>query len=111
MVAVYVATLGKQGLRDVANLCYQKAHYAASEISRIPGYSLPVEGTFFHEFAVTCPQPVAGVNAALLERKIIGGYDISNRIPNTMLICVTEMNARDEIDRLIAALREIGGGQ
>lgn len=111
MVAVYVATLGKQGMKDVASLCYQKAHYAASEIAQIPGYSLPVEGTFFHEFAVTCPRPVSETNAALLERKIIGGYDISDRIPNTMLVCVTEMNSRDEIDRLISALREIGVGK
>ncbi len=109
MVAVYVATLGKQGLRDVANLCYQKAHYAASEIASIPGFSLPVEGTFFHEFAVTCPKPVAEVNAALLEKGIIGGYDITDRIPNTMLLCVTEMNTQEEIDGLLAALREIGG--
>ncbi len=109
MVAVYVATLGKQGLRDVANLCYQKAHYAASEIAKIPGYTLPADGTFFHEFAVTCPRPVSEVNTDLLERKIIGGHDVSERIPNTMLLCVTEMNTRDEIDQLIAALREIGG--
>ncbi len=109
MVAVYVATLGKQGLKDVANLCYQKAHYAASEIAEIPGFSLPVEGTFFHEFALTCPRPVSEVNAALLEKGIIGGYDISDRIPDTMLICVTEMNSRAEIDKLVAALAEIGG--
>ncbi|MDA1297108.1 MAG: aminomethyl-transferring glycine dehydrogenase subunit GcvPA [Chloroflexi bacterium] len=111
MVAVYVATLGKQGMRDVANLCYQKAHYAASEIAKVPGYSLPVVGAFFHEFAVTCPRSVAETNAALLKRKIIGGYDISDRIPDTMLICVTEMNSRGEIDTLISALREIGGAQ
>ena len=111
MVAVYVATLGKQGIKDVANLCYQKAHFAASEIAQIPGYSLPVEGTFFHEFAVTCPRSVAETSAALLERKIIGGYDISDRIPNTMVICVTEMNPRAEIDRLVEALREIGSGE
>lgn len=109
MVAVYVATLGKQGLGDVANLCYQKAHYAASEIAGIAGFSLPVEGTFFHEFAVTCPRPVKEINAALLEKKIIGGHDISDRIPNTMLLCVTEMNSRAEIDNLLTALREIGG--
>jgi glycine dehydrogenase subunit 1 len=111
MVAVYMATLGTQGLREVANLCYQKAHYAASEIAKIPGYSLPVEGTFFHEFAVTCPKPVSEVNAALLDSKIIGGYDISAHIPNTMLLCFTEMNSRAEIESLLTALREIGGAK
>lgn len=111
MVAVYVATLGKQGMKDVADLCYQKAHYLASEIENISGYSLPVNGTFFHEFAVSCPRPVKEINAELLKRKIIGGYDISNRIPDTMLLCVTEMNSREEIDALLKALREIGGGK
>jgi glycine dehydrogenase subunit 1 len=111
MVAIYVATLGKQGIRDVAALCYQKAHYAAAEIARLPGYSLPVKGAFFHEFAVTCPKPVAEINAALLERKIIGGFDISHRIPDTMLLCVTETNTREEIDSLVRALSAIGGGK
>jgi glycine dehydrogenase subunit 1 len=111
MVAVYVATLGKQGIRDVASLCYQKAHYAASQIAKISGYSLPVKGIFFHEFAVKCPKPVSEINAALLKRKIIGGFDISHRIPDTMLLCVTEMNSREEIDALVSALREIGGGK
>lgn len=109
MVAVYVATLGKQGMRDVANLCYQKAHYAASQIDEIPGYSLASNGTFFHEFAVTCPKPVKEINAALLERKIIGGYDVSSQVDNTMVLCVTEMNSKHEIDALVEALREIGG--
>ncbi len=109
MVAVYVATLGKQGMRDVANLCYQKAHYTASQIAETPGYSLAASGTFFHEFAVTCPKPVDEINAALLERKIIGGYDVSSQIDSTMVLCVTEMNSKDEIDSLVNALREIGG--
>ncbi len=110
MVAVYVATMGKQGLQDVANLCYQKAHYAADQIAKLPGFSLPVEGTFFHEFAVSCPRPVSEINAGLQEVGIIGGYDISDRIPNTMLLCVTEMNSREEIDRLVDRLGELGGG-
>ncbi|MEX0762763.1 MAG: aminomethyl-transferring glycine dehydrogenase subunit GcvPA [Dehalococcoidia bacterium] len=111
MVTAYVATLGKKGVRDVANLCYQKAHYAASEISKLPGYSLPVQGTFFHEFAVKCPKPPAEINRELLEHRIIGGYDISRRMDNTMLICVTETNTRQEIDTLVAALGKIGGAK
>ncbi len=108
MATAYVAAMGKTGIRGVAELCYQKAHYAASQIARLPGYSLPVEGDFFHEFAVQCPLPPARINQFLLERKIIGGYDLSHRIPNTMLLCVTEMNPREEIDSLVAALGEAG---
>ena len=108
MATSYVAAMGKSGMRQVAELCYQKAHYAAAQIAKLPGYSLPVEGDFFHEFAVECPIPPTRLNRFLLERKIIGGYDLSRRIPNTMLVCVTEMNTREEIDSLVTALGEAG---
>ncbi|HIF71072.1 MAG TPA: aminomethyl-transferring glycine dehydrogenase subunit GcvPA [Dehalococcoidia bacterium] len=108
MVTVYVATLGKQGMKDLSNLCYQKAHYAASEINRLADFSVDVSGTFFHEFVVSCPTDPARVNAALLRQKIIGGLDISDRSDNGMLICVTETSSKADIDRLVAALSEIG---
>jgi glycine dehydrogenase subunit 1 len=108
MVTVYAATLGKRGMKDLANLCYQKAHYAAAEISRLAGFSVERTGTFFHEFVVTCPDSPAKINAALLEQKIIGGLDISDRSENGMLVCVTETSSRADIDRLVAALSEIG---
>ncbi len=107
MATVYLATLGKQGLRQVAELCYQKAHYAASLIESIPGYSLPLDGTFFQEFVVRCPRPPAEVNEGLLERGIVGGLDVSDRIPGGLLLCVTEMNSREEIEALATALAEL----
>ena len=105
---VYLCTLGRQGLRRVAELCYHKAHYAAEAIAALPGYSPPLEGAFFKEFVVRCPRPPEETNAALLERGIIGGLDVSDRIEKGMLLCVTEMNSRQEIDGLVTALREIG---
>ncbi|MFC1935402.1 aminomethyl-transferring glycine dehydrogenase subunit GcvPA [Chloroflexota bacterium] len=107
VVTVYLATLGKQGLRQVAELCYHKAHYAASLIRQIPGYSLPFAGVFFQEFVVRCPRPSAEVNAGLLERGIVGGLDVSDQIPNGLLLCVTEMNSREEIEALAGALAEL----
>jgi glycine dehydrogenase subunit 1 len=106
-VTVYLCAMGKQGLRRVAELCYHKSHYAAERIAALAGYSLPLAGAFFQEFVVRCPQPPGEVNAALLERGIIGGLDVSDRIENGLLLCVTEMNSRDEIDRLVTALKEI----
>ncbi len=104
---VYLATMGREGLRRVAQLCYHKAHYAASRIAQLPGYSLPLEGVFFKEFVVRCPRPPAEINEALLEMGIIGGLDVSWRIDNGMLLCVTEMNTRQEIDRLVEALASL----
>ena len=111
MVTVYAATLGKQGITDLASLCYQKAHYAASEIDRLAGFSVESLGTggaFFHEFVVTCPDSPSKINAALLDQKIIGGLDISDRSDNGMLVCVTETSSKDDIDRFVQALSEIG---
>ncbi|TAH51421.1 MAG: aminomethyl-transferring glycine dehydrogenase subunit GcvPA [Chloroflexota bacterium] len=104
---VYMATMGKQGLRQVAELCYQKAHYAASEISKLDGYRV-VNTEFFNEFVVECPRPVAEIDHTLYEKGIIGGYDLSNDYPhlkNGMLIAVTEMNTREQIDALVRALK------
>ena len=103
---IYTSLMGKRGLRHVAELCCQKAHYAAGRIAEIPGYSLPIDGTFFQEFVVSCPKPVGETHRALEEAGVIGGLDVSDRYPNGMLLCVTEVNTKDEIDRLVAALAE-----
>ena len=108
MVTVYAATLGKQGIKDLANLCYQKAHYAASEINRLDGFSVDSTGAYLHEFVVTCPGSPAKINAALLDEKIIGGLDISDRSDNGMLVAVTETSSKADIDRFVAALSKIG---
>ncbi|HIC49314.1 MAG TPA: aminomethyl-transferring glycine dehydrogenase subunit GcvPA, partial [Dehalococcoidia bacterium] len=110
MSTVYLACMGKQGMRKVAELCYHKAHYAASLIESIPGFSIPEfgNGVFFREFTVRCPVPPEGINQLLLERGIIGGLDISNFSENGLLLCVTEMNSREDIENLANTFREIG---
>ncbi len=109
---VYMSLLGKSGLKKVAELCYQKAHYAASRIDQIPGFSVCTDAPFFHEFVVCCPDGVRvdDINAALLEEGILGGYNLEKDYPelkNRMLIAVTEMNTRDEIDSLCEVLSEV----
>jgi glycine dehydrogenase subunit 1 len=116
---IYLCAMGKQGLRRVAELCYHKAHYAAQGISALPGYSLPFEGPFFNEFVVGCPRPVAELDRVLLAEGILGGLDVSpgsdaglapgigglKELPeHAMLLCVTEMNTREEMDRLVEVL-------
>lgn len=105
---VYMAVMGKQGMKKVAELCWHKAHYAAQRIKELPGYQVLDEHPFFKEFVVRCPRPVADVNQFLLEEYgIIGGYDLSqdyDHLENAMLLCVTEMNTREDIDDLVDAL-------
>ena len=104
----WTALMGKRGLRHLAELTYQKAHYAAGRIDELPGYALPLQGTFFQEFVVTCPKPAAEVNAHLESRGIVGGLDVGEHHPNGLLLCVTEVNTRAHIDRLVDALAEVG---
>lgn len=103
--AVYLATLGRKGLKHVAELCYHKAHYAAKTIAELKGYSLVFSKPFFREFAVRCPVAPSQINRALFNKGIIGGLDISGMIDNAMLLCVTEMNTKQEIDKLVEILR------
>jgi glycine dehydrogenase subunit 1 len=105
---VALCTLGKQGLRRMAELCYHKAHDAARRIGALPGYEV-APGRFFQEFVVRCPAPPAEVNARLLERGIIGGYDVSDRIERGLLLCVSELHTKDDIEALVRALGAVGG--
>ena len=112
---IYLSAMGKQGLRQVAELCYQKAHYAAAEIAQLPGYSLPINGTFFQEFVVQCPVSPSEINRKLMTKNILGGLDLTAphyegtataRSVNPMLLCVNETNTRQDIDALVSALSE-----
>ncbi len=112
--AAYLATMGKRGLRQVAELCFHKSHYAAAEIGKLKGFAINPQApakSFFKEFVVGLPAPAAEVNAHLRKKHgIIGGYDLGRDKPslkNHMLIAVTEVNTRASIDRLVAALGEV----
>lgn len=109
---IYLATMGRQGLRQVAELCYHNAHYLANEISNLTGYGVWLDKPFFQEFVVECPRPAAEVNRMLWDKyRIIGGYDLGQDYPhlaNHLLVCATEVTTRAEMDALVTALEEIG---
>lgn len=104
---VYMSALGSNGLRQVAELCFHKAHYAADSIASKRGYTLEWNSPFFKEFVVRCDRPVSEVNDRLLEHNILGGLDLGAYYPELagrMLICVTEKRTKRDIDRLVEAL-------
>lgn len=106
---VYMSLLGKAGIRQVADLCYQKAHYAAQQLGNVPGFAVLNNHEFFNEFILKCPQPVEEINTHLLDHGILGGYDLGCEYPglaNHMLIAVTEMNPKEDIDMLCQVLQE-----
>lgn len=108
--AVYLSLVGKKGLRQVAELCYHNAHYAAKQLSKLPGMGLCFTEPYFHEFALCVGRPVEEVNQHLLEHGFIGGYDLGQDYPalkDHMLVAVTEMNSKDEIDAFVQILAEM----
>ncbi len=105
MGAVYMATMGKEGLKEVAKLCYNKSHYAMEKLVK-EGFKRAFDAPFFKEFVVVSPKPVNELNEKLLKQGFIGGYDLSKHYPEIdkgWLIAVTERRTKDEIDGFASA--------
>ncbi len=104
---VYLALLGKQGLRTVANLCVQKSHYLASEIAKLPGFRLKFDRPFFKEFVVETPVRAEKIVEMLTPRGILPGVPLgrfSEGMANCLLIAVTEKRTKAEMDNFVSAL-------
>lgn len=108
---VYLSALGPAGLKEVAELCFYRAHETCRKIVALPGFSRVFEREFFHEFLVRCPVSPAKINARLRAAGIIGGYELepsSTDLRDSLLICVTEKRSSDEINKLVDILSEAG---
>src|SRR5215216_1783708 len=105
---VYLETMGRRGLQEAAHQCAQKAAYTARAISALEGFSLPFSAPRFNEFVVRAPSEARGLLARLAaEKNMTGGLALSRyykESPNDFLVCVTETNSREQIDRFIQAL-------
>ena len=99
--AVYVAAMGPSGMRDAALQCHSKARYAADRLAQ-SGYKLIHAGEFFNEFLTECPADPNALEAALEREGILGGLPMDGGI----LWAVTELNTREEIDKLAAIAKE-----
>jgi len=106
---VHLTLLGKEGLREQAQQNLSKAHFALSELEKIPGVRRTFSGPFFNEFALEFPKSVKLVNAELLHEKIVGPFVLGSAYPElskNALVCVTETITRAEIERFAAAVRK-----
>ena len=105
---IYLETMGRRGVQEVARQCMHKAHYAAREIEKLEGFSLPFSAPFFNEFVVRAPSEASPLLDGLArERGVDGGIALSrfdSDRPNDFLVCVTETNTREEIDALVEGL-------
>ncbi|MHB8509662.1 MAG: aminomethyl-transferring glycine dehydrogenase subunit GcvPA [Candidatus Dormibacteria bacterium] len=107
----YMAVMGSEGLRRVAETSAQRAHHLAAQLSALPGYSLAFPGPFLYEFVLRCPEPAAAVLKRLEASGVIGGLDLGTLpverpvgMEDCLLIAVTEMNSPAQLDKFIRAL-------
>lgn len=107
---VYMVTLGKEGLREVAMQSTKKAHYAFEELTKSGKYKRLFDKPFFKEFAVTSDIDAEKITTDLRKENIIGGYHLGKDYPelkNSVLYAVTEKRTKDEIDKLSSVLEGI----
>jgi glycine dehydrogenase subunit 1 len=107
--SITLTALGKQGVQEMAMMNLQKAHYAKQAL-QAKGFRITFGAPMFNEFAVELSKPVAEVNKALLAKGILGGYDLGLAYPELaghMLLAVTELRTKDEIDTLAQELEAI----
>lgn len=110
MSAIYMITMGKQGLREVALQSTQKAHYAYNELIKSGKFKPLFNKPFFKEFALTSDIQASKVNSQLLENGILGGYELGkdySELSNGILFCVTEKRTKEEIDKLARVMEVI----
>jgi glycine dehydrogenase subunit 1 len=108
--SIYLTTMGKDGLKEVALQSMQKAHYAFNEMTKSGKFKPLFNKPFFKEFAVQGDVAAATVNKELLSKGILGGYDLSKDYPlynNALLFCVTEKRTKAEIDSLVGIMEGI----
>jgi glycine dehydrogenase subunit 1 len=109
---ITLQALGPRGLRDAAELCYQRAHDAARRIDALPGFEVTSRAPWFQEFLVRGPLSASDLRMTLAERGITAGLDVSSReepeARAALLFCVTEATPSEHVDALVAALEEIG---
>jgi glycine cleavage system P protein (glycine dehydrogenase) subunit 1 len=108
---IYLETMGRRGLQEVASQCAQNAAYLARQISSIPGFELTYSAPSFNEFVVKAPTNAADLLARLAEEyEIDGGLALSRYFPertDEFLVCVTELNSREQMDAMVKGLREL----
>ncbi len=105
---IYLAALGKYGIREVANLCLQKSHYMAEELRKINGVEVISDKPFFKEFLVKLPKDTGEVLKELTKQGILGGIDLKKwGMDGHLLVTVTEKRTKDEMDAYVSKLRKI----
>ena len=103
--AVYMAAMGPAGLSEVAQLCYEGAHYFADELAKLKGFDRVHQAEFFNEFLTNCPMDVKQFEQKMMEKGILCGLPVDDKI----LWCVTEKMDKQAIDEVVQIIKEVSG--
>jgi len=105
--SIYLSLMGKEGLKEVADLSLQKAHYLAEEIQKIDGFKLKYSRPFFKEFVVETPISATKIINELLAKKIHAGINVDKSSDRELLIAVTEKRTKQEMDAFVNELKAL----
>ena len=106
---VYLSILGEEGLKELANICMQRAHYFSSKVKLLSKFNLRFDAQFFNEFVVSTDVDAGRLLEKLYKENILGGIYLGKYYPdlkNCILVSITEMNSIKEIDNYIGVLKE-----
>ena len=104
---IYLISLGKTGLREIATQNFQKAHYVKNAIALIPGYKILNKKPTYNEFIVRCPN-VSGLIRECKKKNLLPPLQVSTYYPemsDVVLVCVTELNSSSSIEKFIKAAK------
>lgn len=107
---VYMSLMGKQGLKTVAELSLQKAHYLAKQLESVPGVEMMFDQPFFKEFVIRCPRPPKDIIAKMRDEKIFAGIDLGRfdySMDDGLLVAVTEKRTKEEMDHYVEVLKKV----
>lgn len=108
--SIAMSALGKQGIYDIAVQNLKHANYA-KQLFKHKGFEV-LDGNSFNEFVVKFDEPIKEVNLKLADQGIIGGFDlseVSDDFNNHMLVAVTELRTKEEIDNFVQKAGELNG--
>lgn len=107
---VFLSVVGKEGLKEMANLSLQKAHYLAERLGKLAGYEIAFRGPFFKEFTLKTKRPASEIVHGMLEHGFLAGVDLgrfNEAWSNLLLVAVTEKRTKQEMDAFVEALARV----
>lgn len=101
---IYMSLMGKQGLKDIAQMAYSNAHYLHDELLKTNKFNQVTHHEFFKEFVLQYQGDIKILEKELLKNNILNGLSLDN---NEILFCATEKRTKEEIDLLVKIVREV----